>query len=80
MGCVIADSNYACSLVLWFEHCGMTDMLPHAWDTRGGLKGLPSSQTSAIYIHICMYIYMRVYKINRIDYNQDFGSLLLEKS
>ena len=31
------------SLVLWFEHCGMTELLPHAWDTRGGLIGLPSS-------------------------------------
>ena len=27
----IADSNCARSLVLWFEHCGMTEMLPHAW-------------------------------------------------
>ena len=24
------------SLVLWFEHSGMIEMLQHAWDTRGG--------------------------------------------
>ena len=24
----------------------MTELLPHAWDTRGGVKGLPSSNTS----------------------------------
>ena len=23
--------------------CGMTELLPHAWDTRGGLIGSPSS-------------------------------------
>ena len=26
----------------------MTEMLLHAWDTRGAYKGLPSSQTSAL--------------------------------
>ena len=32
------------SLVLWFEHCGMIELLPHAWDTQGGINiGLPSS-------------------------------------
>ena len=25
----------------------ITEMLPHAWNTRGAYKGLPSSQTSA---------------------------------
>ena len=48
-GWVIADSNCARSLVLWFEHCGMTELLPHAWDTRGGLIGLPSSWLSALH-------------------------------
>ena len=43
------DSNCARSLVLWFKHCGMTEMLPHAWDTQGGFKGSPSSQTSALH-------------------------------
>ena len=26
----------------------MTELLPHAWDIRGGFKGLPSSKTSAV--------------------------------
>ena len=37
------------SIVLWFEHSGMTEMLPLAWDTRGGFKGLSLSQTSALH-------------------------------
>jgi len=27
---------YTKYIVLWFEHSGMSEMLPHAWDTRGG--------------------------------------------
>ena len=30
------DKNCARSLVLWFEHYGIIEMLPHAWDARGG--------------------------------------------
>ena len=37
------------------EHSGMTEMLPHAWDTRGGVKGLPpSSQISALKIPLLL--------------------------
>ena len=49
MGWVNAASNCARSLVLWFEHSGMNEMSPHAWDTRGGFKGSPSSHTSALH-------------------------------
>ena len=47
-GCIYIYKG-ARSLVLWFELCGMTEMLPRAWDTRDGLKRLPSSQTSALH-------------------------------
>ena len=46
---VIAASNCARSLVLWFELSGMAEMLPHAWDTRGAIKGLPSAQTLTLH-------------------------------
>ena len=61
-------------LALWFEHSGMTDMLPHAWDTRGGFKGSPLTQTSALNwrgpegrnstvcsMYVCIYIYIYIY-------------------
>ena len=41
-------SNCARSLVLWFEHSGMTEMLPYAWDTRGEHNALTLTQMSAL--------------------------------
>ena len=52
LGWVIAASNCARSLVLWFEHSGMTEIVTHAWDTRGGLlrprKGKPLKRLTFI--------------------------------
>ena len=69
----------------------MTELLPHVWDTRGGLNGSPSSQTSVLMrprrpkqyrlqlVIYILYIYIYIYiKVRLMKLTHD--SLLLRVS
>ena len=60
------------SLVLWFEHSGMTEMLPHAWDTRSGFLSftfIPDISTALkrprrpkqYWLQLVIYLYTSTY-------------------
>ena len=55
-----ADSNCARSLVLWFEHCGMTELYHMRGTLEAGLIGLPYQKAETVLSSVS-YIYIYIY-------------------